>query len=75
MKNNRYRIKSQSLGISLTAFDHGYRSASVETDDGVHYLPREIFLLANTKSEVLPALHLIKKVFEGSLENIHLFSK
>lgn len=67
----RYRMQSASLGIPITVFQERLGDISVETDDGVQYLPSEIKRLQAAGAEVHPAVHELKKAFGGIIEEVH----
>lgn len=67
MTQKRYRMMSESLGMPITVFYGGALGTSVETDDEVQYLPSEVRLLQDAKATIPRQVHLVKKVFDGTL--------
>ena len=64
----RYQMQSESLGIPITVFASGLGEISVETSAGEQYLPSEIQKLKTIGATVGPELHVVKKLFQGTLE-------
>lgn len=69
VNKNAYRMYSEALGMEITVTTH-FSDVSVQTADGVNYLPGEIRRLKASGADVIPSVHFVKKLFEGEIREI-----
>ncbi|GEM_PF-1209984 len=69
---NQYIIRSELLSQNITVTERAGGQYEIDTEDGVHYSPKEVFLTCfmPNRLQFSKHVHTVKKLFGGEIVNV-----
>lgn len=66
---HQYIIQSELLNQKITATETFDKKYVIDTEDGVHYTAKEVFLICFLPKSVKfnKQVHIVKKIFDGEI--------
>lgn len=74
---NQYIIQSELLNQKITVTEKPHSQYEIDTEDGVHYSPKEVYLTCFTPNRLRFSkyVHTVKKLFDGEIVAVEAVKK